>query len=66
MGKVDCNITINFINERTRMCSQTNCETCETIEQEIDCLVIDQKFIDFVQSWSDEHPRKTYAQRTWS
>lgn len=74
---MDCNKTTNFFSELKRLCdSRTSCEAgAENKEQ---CPLFDFCFcersittrdaeeiikaIEILQKWSDEHPKKTYAQ----
>jgi hypothetical protein len=77
-GKImNCNKTTNFFSELKRLCdSRTSCEAgAENKEQ---CPLFDFCFcersittrdaeeiikaIEILQKWSDEHPKKTYAQ----
>lgn len=71
---MDCNKTINFLHEFKRLCaSRDGCEADEANEE--DCpmfgLCVDEPSIcaedvkvaiEAVQKWSDEQPKKTYAQ----
>lgn len=72
---MDCNKTINFLHELQRLCdSRTRCiadaaneEQCPMVGRCEDALTkisIEDaaKVIEILQKWSDEHPRKTYAQ----
>lgn len=69
---MDCSKTINFFTEAKRFCdSRTACEVdaankeqcplrgfCELLFSEV-CA---EKAIENLQKWSNEHPKKTYAQ----
>ena len=72
---MDCNKTINFLHELKRLCDSrdgcvadaTNKELCpmfgfcEDVLTRI-CAEDVKTSIEIVQKWSDEHPKKTYAQ----
>ena len=72
---MDCNKTINFLHEFKRLCaSRDRCVAdaankercpmfgiCEDALPRI-CAEDVKTAIETVQKWSDEHPRKTYAQ----
>ena len=72
---MDCSKTINFFAEAKRLCdSRTACEAdaankeqcpmfevCDHPLTEI-CVEDAIKAIEILQKWSDEHPKKTYAQ----
>lgn len=72
---MDCSKTINFLSELKRLCdSRADCkadaankeqcpmfEVCDRLPTEI-CVEDAIKAIKIVQKWSDEHPKKTYAQ----
>lgn len=69
---MDCNKTINFLHELKRLCdSRDACEAnkeqcplfgfCERSITTRDAKEII-KAIEILQKWSDEHPKKTYAQ----
>lgn len=53
-----------FSEELKRMCrAYPGCEGCPAYsESPCDIRDVTPKLIDAVQKWSDEHPRKTYAQ----
>ena len=69
---MDCSKTINFLHELKRLCdSRTACSAnatnkeqcplfafCDLLPSEI-CA---EKAVEIVQKWSDELPKKTYAQ----
>lgn len=72
---MDCSKTINFFPELKRLCdSRTTC-TADAANKE-QCPLLDvcasglrivyyedvKRAIKIVQKWSDEHPKKTYAQ----
>lgn len=75
---MDCNKTTNFFSELKRLCdSRTWCEAgTENKEQ---CPLFDvcvwrlgivcnedvKRAIEILQKWSNEHPKKTYAQDFW-
>ena len=72
---MDCNKTINFLAELQRLCdSRTRCITdaankeqcpmCEFCEDALTKICIEDaaKLVETIQKWSDEHPKKTYAQ----
>lgn len=73
--KKDCNKTINFYHELKRLCgSRTACDADANSKEQ--CPLLDfcghpftkicakdaQKAIENLQKWSNEHPKKTYAQ----
>lgn len=72
---MDCNKTIDFFAEAKRLCnSHDKCvdnaankeqcpmfEVCSIARPKI-CAKDIKKAIETVQKWSDEHPKKTYAQ----
>lgn len=72
---MDCNKTINFLHELKRLCdSRDGCVAdaaneercpmfgfCELTYSKI-CAEDVKTAIETVQKWSDEHPKKTYAQ----
>ncbi len=69
MAKVDCSITVNFLNEKERMCEcyyKDYCRKCglnsESNKVGVVCSTFCEKCpdkaIEEVQKWSDEHPRK--------
>lgn len=72
---MDCNKTINFLHELKRLCeSRDGCVAnvankercpmfgvCEDALTRI-CAEDVETAIETVQKWSDEHPKKTYAQ----
>ena len=72
---MDCSKTIDFFAEAKRLCdSRTGCTAdaankeqcpmfgvCDRLLTEI-CVEDAIKAIEILQKWSDEHPKKTYAQ----
>ena len=69
---MDCNKTIDFFDEAKRFCdSRTGCTAgeeqcplfgfCGEVFTSI-CAEDVKTATEFVQKWSDEHPKKTYAQ----
>lgn len=69
--KIDCSKTLNYVNERNRMCDSvsTNCRVCPLDKmgdaERGKCMRVrdvTQKHIDIVQKWSDEHPRETMSE----
>lgn len=75
-GKImNCNKTIDFFAELKRLCnSRTRCITdaankeqcpmlgfCEDALTKI-CVEDAMKLVEVIQKWSNEHPKKTYAQ----
>ena len=72
---MDCSKTINFFSELKRLCDSRTACTADAANKE-QCLmfgVCDRplteicvedaiKAIEILQKWSDEHPKKTYAQ----
>ena len=65
---IDCNVTINYLKEKDRMCDsfEHNCTDCPAFKPYYNCLLdvktkgySNKKAIKIVQKWSDEHPRKT-------
>ena len=72
---MDCNKTINFLHEFKRLCASrdgcvndaANKERCPMFGVCDDaltriCAEYAETAIETVQKWSDEHPKKTYAQ----
>ena len=72
---MDCNKTINFLHELQRLCdSRAQCEADAANEEQCPLFGIcgdlptricdedAEAAIETVQKWSDEHPKKTYAQ----
>lgn len=69
---MDCNKTINFLHELNRLCnSRTACETDAANKEQCPLLnlcglpllqICAEKAIENLQKWSNEHPKKTYAQ----
>ena len=72
---MDCNKTINFLHEFKRLCASrdgcvadaANKERCPMFGVCDDaltriCAEYAETAIKIVQKWSDEHPKKTYAQ----
>lgn len=68
----DCGKTVDFLKERKRLCDSYKCKMCPVRQffkiPDVCPLFEDdlceEKLIDFVQQWSDEHPEpkpKTYA-----
>ena len=57
MKKYDCNKTLDYSHELSRMCSSIRCVECP-IANKHSCSAdhITQEHIDIVQKWSDEHP----------
>lgn len=72
---MDCNKTINFLHELKRLCDSRD-ECVANAANKEDCPMFGicklmrskisakdaEKAIEIVQKWSDEHPKKTYAQ----
>ena len=72
---MDCSKTINFLSEFKRLCDsreecvvnvadEENCPmfgVCSVTHSKL-CAETIKKAIEIVQKWSDEHPKKTYAQ----
>lgn len=72
---MDCNKTINFFSEIKRLCG-SRAGRCADADDEEQCPMFDYcehsittrgteeitKAIENLQKWSDEHPKKTYAQ----
>lgn len=72
---MDCNKTINFLHELKRLCGSHN-ECVANAANKEDCPMFGvctfiyskiraedvKKAIEIVQKWSDEQPKKTYAQ----
>lgn len=72
---MDCNKTINFLHEFKRLCDSRD-ECVANADNEEDCPMFGvcrlthsklcaeniKTAIETVQKWSDEHPKKTYAQ----
>lgn len=68
---MDCRETENYLKEKRRMCeTKKYCDECPFYDVEgMDCFnssatkpINAKEAIATVQKWSDEHPRKTYAQ----
>lgn len=72
---MDCNKTINFLHELKRLCdSRAACNAVQTNEEQcplsdvcvwrlgIVCNEDVKRAIEILQKWSNEHPKKTYAQ----
>lgn len=72
---MDCNKTINFLHEFKRLChsrdecvaNAANKEDCPmfgvcSLTHSKLCAEVIKTAIKTVQKWSDEHPKKTYAQ----
>lgn len=72
---MDCNKTISFLAELNRLCNlRTRCVAGEANEEQCPllgrcedaltkiCIEDATKLVEIVQKWSDEHPKKTYAQ----
>lgn len=72
---MDCNKTISFLAELNRLCNlRTGCVADEANEEQCPllgrcedaltkiCIEDATKLVEIVQKWSDEHPKKTYAQ----
>lgn len=72
---MDCSKTIDFFAELDRLCdSRTVCTTDEDNKEQCPLFAFCERFvvegsvkeiikaIEIVQKWSDEHPKKTYAQ----
>lgn len=72
---MDCNKTINFFHELNRLCdSRTQCVTDVANKEQcplfyvciwrlgIVCNKDVKRAIEILQKWSNEHPKKTYAQ----
>lgn len=64
---MDCNKTIDFFAELKRLCnSRTRCTTDAANKEQcpmLGCCIEDAtKLVKIIQKWSDEHPKKTYAQ----
>ena len=71
---MDCSKTIDFFSELKRLCSLRL--TCEAIAHDEPCPMHDfceltyskiytedaKRAVENLQKWSDEHPKKTYAQ----
>ena len=63
--KYDCNKTLDYNHEWSRMCETMfdgTCDNCILKDTGISCYntrYITQERIDIVQKWSDEHPEKT-------
>ena len=72
---MDCSKTINFFSELKRLCdSRDDCEADMTSKEQCPmfevcncsltkiCTKDATKVVESLQKWSDEHPKKTYAQ----
>lgn len=58
---MDCNKTINFLHELKRLCDSRDGCVANAANKRI-CAEDVKTAIETVQKWSDEHPKKTYAQ----
>lgn len=68
MAKIDCRVTVNYLQEHTRMCkyhiTHAECYECPMgsshngTDYNCECLLFEcpQKAVEIVQAWSDEHP----------
>lgn len=69
---MDCSKTIDFFSENNRLCnSRTACEADAANKEQCPLRglcglplseICAEKAVEIVQKWSDEHPKKTYAQ----
>lgn len=72
---MDCNKTINFLHELKRLCDSRDGCTADAANEEgcpmfgfcedaLTRIGIEDatKLVETMQKWSDEHPKKTYAQ----
>ena len=65
MAKIDCSVTVNFLNEWRRYCGGRRCGYCDLSEHNEcgfpACQVKDfpERAVDVIQKWSDENPVKT-------
>lgn len=72
---MDCSKTINFLHELKRLCdSRTRCEAYAANKERCPMLGVREdaftricaedaiKAVENLQEWSNEHPKKTYAQ----
>ena len=71
MAKIDCSVTVNYLQEHTRMCkhhiAHAKCHECPMgsshngTNYNCESLLFEcpQKAIEIVQKWSDEHQIKT-------
>ena len=69
---MDCSKTINFLPEFSRLCNSRTACTADAANKE-QCPLLNlcglpllqicaEKAVENLQKWSDEHPKKTYAQ----
>ena len=62
--KYDCTKTSDFAHEAKRMCrcyiDDSNCAGCPLYAYDCDIDKINDRMIDVVQKWSDEHPKLEY------
>lgn len=59
MKKYNCNNTLDYAHEASRMCNKTypNCEVCPLLQlNPCDALAVTPEYIKRVQAWSDAHP----------
>lgn len=72
---MDCNKTTNFLAELQRLCdsrdrcianaaNEEQCPMCGFCEEALTKICVEDaiKLVEVIQKWSDEHPKKTYAQ----
>ncbi|MBR5583609.1 MAG: hypothetical protein IKW21_03690 [Lachnospiraceae bacterium] len=67
MVRIDCSLTLNYVKELKRMCETHEfcSDDCPMYEYQTGCsdvINIEQKHIDIVQKWLDEHPHETMAE----
>lgn len=71
--KIDCSKVVNFLDEYKRMCKEENKSKCSACPLSYDnngtgwgCAtyirLYPDKAVEIVQTWSDAHPQKTYAE----
>lgn len=56
--RIDCNLTLNYANEKARICDMMSCSNCP-LGGVHGCDTITQENIKIVQAWSDENPDNT-------
>lgn len=69
MAGIDCNVTINFLRERRRMCDSYGQECKDCVLRRVNrfptytcsdyMYTHPDTVVEIVQKWSDEHPAKT-------
>ena len=65
MKKYNCNNTLDFTHEMSRMCKKfyTDCRACPCAELSCEPRDLSQEYIRRVQAWSDAHPEITLTDK---